>query len=239
MPALIILVTVGLYAGALFLWVRAQSYRYTVALVAGHLLVAMDPLWQWLYRYSYVDQGPSQIFGRGVPLFAVLGVSWAYALPALAFFYAQGQSWWPRSYWSGVGAFLGMLVYHVLLQGVAKQTALWRFDLPIMLSWGLPSWLVVALLGALVSLVTASVLSATRHYAGFVFIPTLAAGIVVAPILVYGILGAPFWLPLLLDESPALLSLGALVTLALSIWVVHLACAGLQAPAERRVLGIR
>lgn len=236
MPALIILVTVGLYAGALFLWVRAQSYRYTVALVAGHLLVALDPLWQRLYEYAYVaGADSSQIFGRAVPIFAVLGASWAYALPALAFFYAQGQPWWPRSYLAGVAAFLGMVVYHVLLQGVAKQTALWRFDLPITLAGGLPSWLVVAVLGALVSLLTASVLSATRHYAGFVFIPTLAAGIVVAPILVYGILGAPFWLPLLLNESPTLLSLGALVTLALTIWVVHLACAGLQAPAEQRL----
>jgi hypothetical protein len=48
-----------------------------------------------------------------------------------------------------------------------------------------------------------------------------------ASLFVHGLLGAPFWITLLIDMQSWVLSIGALSTLALLIWAVHIIARGL------------
>ncbi len=236
MPTLLILITVMLYGAALLLWVRFRTYRYLVVLLAGHLTMVSDPIWQRLYDFGYpAGSSGMTLWGRTVPLFMVLSASWLATLPAMVMYFGQRQRWWPRHYLSGVVAFVALLLYHIILQGLARRLNLWDYSSTAS-SWGLSHHIFVALLGALVSLLILYTLVATRYYAAELAIPALVAGIAVAPVLAYGILGAPYWLPILIGQSTTIIKAGAVVTVLLTAWVVHLACWGLHASRKQLVI---
>ncbi len=238
MPTLMILITIILYGAALYLWVRQRSYRYTVVLAGGHLMALLEPLWQRLYYYSYTPSSSDlTLMGKAVPLYIVLSMSWLFALPALALFFAQRQRWWPRHYLAGLAAFVSLVLYHVIIQGLARLTDLWKYtlDAPHWGSNALLYQLFLALMGALVSMIIVYALVATRYYAAEIAVPVLIGSMFVAPLLVYGILGAPFWLPRLIEPSTWILRGGVVVTLGLIAWVVHLACWGLHASRRQQV----
>lgn len=237
MATLLILITIVLYGAALLLWVRFRTYRYLVVLLAGHLTMLFDPLWQRFYGFSYASSASGMtLWGRSVPLFMMLAASWLTTLPALVMYFGQRRRWWPRHYLTGVVAFIALVLYHIIVQGIARRTQLWDYNAPAAMTWGLGYHLFMAILGALVSLLIVYTLVSTRYYAAEVGIPALVLGTAIAPVLAYGILGAPYWLPSLIGQSPTVAKGGAVVTLLLSAWVVHLACWGLHASRKQLVI---
>ncbi|GIV95775.1 MAG: hypothetical protein KatS3mg057_0432 [Herpetosiphonaceae bacterium] len=234
---LILVITILLYLGAAYTWFQEGWYRFFLVLLVSHLTALFDPLWQRLYAYSYEPPVTEvlTIFDRPLPVFILIGAAWFYSFPALVLFYFYRRRWWPRHYITGVIAFMSMLLYHLIGQGLALRSEIWSFDQVGMLPLDLPYPLFTAALAALVSLLNLYLLIATRHYALPALIRDLVGGLVSAPILVYGILGAPFWLPQMLEQPSWVVGLGLVMTVGLVIWVIHLTCWGLHASRYHRV----
>ena len=237
MPTLFIVLAIGLFGTAIGLWIRFRVYRYAVVLAAGLLTIGFDPLWQRLYGLRYLA-GANDIglWGRNIPQFAVISASWLLTLPAIIAYFGQRRRWWPRHYLTGIIAFVAFMLYHIILQGLARRTNIWAYTSIAASSWGLNYNLFIATLGALVTLLIYYVLTSTRSYPPETAVPTLVLGVVLAPPLVYGILGAPYWLPILINQSPNVVKIGAVVTLLMAIWVVHLACWGIHTTRNEKVL---
>jgi len=195
-----------------------------------------DPIWQRLYGFTYASGASGMtLWGRTVPLFMILSASWLAALPAMVMYFGQRQRWWPRHYLSGVVAFVALILYHIIVQGIARRANLWDYSAASAFS-GLNQHIFIATLGALVSLLVLYTLVATRYYAAELAIPALVAGTAIAPVLAYGVLGAPYWLPTLIGQSTTISKAGALITLVLAAWVVHLACWGLHVSRKQLVI---
>lgn len=235
MTTFMILVTIVAYCAAVFMLVRYRSYRYLVALLAGHFVVLLDPLWQRLYGLSYPAGSGISLWNRTVPMFMVLSYSWMAILPALLLYFGHKQRWWRRDYITGLIAFCALVLYHMILQGIGSRAGLWTFANTSSV-FGMNPYMLLAIMGGLVSLLILYVLVMTRFYAPETAIPTIVIGVVLAYALVYGILGAPFWMPRLIEGSETFAKIGVLVTLFLTGWVVHLACLGIHNTRKQMVI---
>ncbi|HYF65825.1 MAG TPA: hypothetical protein VD886_23550 [Herpetosiphonaceae bacterium] len=237
MPTLFVIIAILLFGAALVLWIRFRAYRYAVVLFAGLLTSAFDPLWQSLYGLTYPASASAfMLWERPVPQFAVMCASWLLTLPAIITYFGGRRRWWPRHYLTGIIAFVAFILYHIIIQGLARRTGLWDYASSTAAAWGLNYNLFIATLSALISLLVYYMLVATRFYPPETAAPTLIVGVVLAPPLVYGILGAPYWLPLITDQSPNIVRIGTLVTLLMVAWVAHLACWGMHASRRQLVL---
>ena len=234
MPTLIILITIVFYGAALYLWLQQRSYRYTIALIGGHLTVLLEPVWQRLYNYVYGISTSIILWEHQIPMYMVVGASWIITAPALGLFFAQRQRWWPRHYAAGILAYIGLCFYHLLVLSIGRSARLWQFTEQAQ-GWGNDYVIFLALFGGLVSLFILYALVATRYYAAEMGVPVLLGSIFGAPILVYGLLGAPFWVAMIIDTSPLFLRVAVVVTLLLLAWGVHLACWGLHASRQQQV----
>ena len=238
MQTFFIILTLAFYLLAGFMIYQQRSYRYLIVLALGHLTALFDPLWQRLFAYTW-DGNLSTVAEVGrfpIPTFFFLMSSWFYALPALVLFYIYRRGWWPRHYFTGIVAYMSMLLYHLLIQGLLGRgdTPLRTFDKPN-LPLTFPFELLVALLAALISLLLLYLLIATRHYPWTTLIPIVLGALLGTSLLVYGVLGAPFWLPQRLNQAPTVAGAGLLVTIGVVVWAAHLACWGLHATRQQRV----
>ena len=237
MPTLFIVIAIIVFGIAIGLWIRFRVYRYAVVLAAGLLTIGFDALWQRLYGLAYrANANDVVLWSRSIPQFAVIGASWLLTLPAIVAYFGQRRRWWPRHYLTGIIAFVAFMLYHIILQGVARRTGIWSYTSAAAGAWGLNYNLFMAALGALITLLIYYVLTSTRAYPPETAVPTLVLGVVLAPLLVYGILAAPYWLPILINQSPNIVRIGAIVTLLMALWVVHLACWGIHHSRNQKVI---
>src|SRR5262245_66337038 len=95
----VILLTMGAYGLAIFLWWREGTPNYLVALIAGSLMTLLSPLWQSLYGFAYDNQLTPlfTLLGRPLPRTVFLA-GWTIMLPPLIIFYLFRHRWWLSGY---------------------------------------------------------------------------------------------------------------------------------------------
>ncbi|MCA0354419.1 MAG: hypothetical protein LCH85_20700 [Chloroflexi bacterium] len=236
MAAMFIGITVICYAVAILLWLRFRSYRYLLVLIAGHCTIVAEPILQRLYSLTYPDGVAAiNLFGNPVPIYALLAASWIGSLPVLLMYFGQQQHWWTRHYLTGVVAYVALVLYHIIIQGLAARTGLWRYSQNVG-AWGINFYLLMAVFAGLSSLLLFYAMVASRYYAAEIAVPTLVAASIGSPLICFGLLGAPFWLPRLIGSSGNFTKPALLVIAGLVLWVVHLASAGIHASRQQHVI---
>ncbi len=230
MSPLLLLFTLAVYGLTGYLVWRERSYCYALALFAGHLAMLLTPLWQRAYAVTPLMEGGLSLFGRyNVPWALLLGGGAIMALPAIAFYYGLRHRWWPRHYaiiWAGYAVFV---VYFALIEAILERAGTSLFTSTLLLADTIvPASLAQALLLGGVSLGILYTMVSTRHYALEVaLLPLLFSGIA-ASILFLGIFASPLWVAGLLNQQGWIITIAALVSLALVLWGVHLLANGLH-----------
>lgn len=230
MSALLILITIIAYGLAVFLLWHERSLRYPLVLLAGHLAMLLVPLWQRLYGITPITGSSLSLLGRfALPWSVLIGGGPLLALPALLFYYGMRHGWWPRHYaavWTGYGAFV---VYFLLIEVLLERSGTILFsDALVVGRTPIPANVVQAVLLAGVSLGMLYTLVSTRHYALQVaLLPLLLSGMVSA-LLFLGIFASPLWVSALLGQEGVFVTGGAVVSLGLVLWGVHLLAQGLH-----------
>jgi hypothetical protein len=238
MSPLLLIITALVYIVALVLLWRERSLRYLLMLLAGHLTMLLTPIWQRLYAIETVDGASLAQFGRfDLPWSVIVGGGVLLALPPLLFYYGLRHRWWPRHYaaiWTG---YLVFVIYFLVAERLLASAGVQLFnDALIVGNTSIPAAIVQAVLVAGVSLGMLYALVSTRHYALEVaLLPLLLSGIV-ASLLFLGIFASPLWVAGLLGQSGLLVASGALVSLLLVLWGVHLLASGLHAGRRQQLL---
>ncbi len=236
MATIFIGITVICYAVAIILWLRFRSYRYLLVLIASHCTILAEPILQRFYSLTYpAEVAAMTLFGNAVPLYALLAASWIGSLPVLLMYFGQQQHWWTRHYLTGLVAYIALVLYHIIIQGLAARTGLWRYSQTIGV-WGINFYLLMAIFAGLSSLLLFYAMVATRYYAAEIAVPTLLAATVLSPLVCFGVLGAPFWLPRLIGSSSNFTKPALVVIAGLVLWVVHLASAGIHNSRQQHVI---
>lgn len=231
MSALLVLVTLAIYAVGAFLVWQARSARFALLLVAGHLAMLLTPLWQRLYGLDSLDGRLLSIFGAyRVPLPVLIAGGALLAFPVMLFNYGLRRRLWPRHYaaiWAGYGAFV---VYFLLIDRLLQASGSALFDdSSVAAVTRLPASLVQAMLIAGVAVGMLYAMVSTRHYGlEAALLPLLLSG-VASSLVFLGVFGSPLWVAGLLRQSGLVAFAGGLVCLALVLWGVHLLASGLHA----------
>ena len=247
----VILLTLGAYGLAAYLWWRERSPTYLIALVAGHMVSLLSPLWQSLYGFVYDEGGPAvyMLFGHPLPR-AVFLAAWTTMLPPLVIFFLFRRRWWFAGYTTGLLTFLLFVLYHLLVELLGLRAGWWcytgqsalPFGLPLApapppgnsacgaspLPFGLPIALLAALMNGLVSLGLLSALLLTHRYAWFSLICILLPMPLLLSLFVHGLLGAPLYAALLLGAQSWAGAIGLLGTLGLLTWGAHIVAGSLN-----------
>jgi hypothetical protein len=238
MSPLLVLLTLLVYALAGYLLWRERTLCYLLALLGGHFAMLLTPIWQRAYAISpAITGGLSLPGGYEVPWPLFLGGGALVALPALAFYFGLRHRWWPRHYAVIWAAYAVFLVYFALIEALLERAGSPFFtDTLLVRDTIVPASLVQAALLAGVSLFILYTMVSTRHYALQVsIVPLLLSGIV-GSLLFLGILAAPLWVAGLLDQSGVIMTVAAIVTLALIAWGVHLLANGLHAGRQQQLV---
>lgn len=231
MSALLVFITLAIYAVGAFLVWQARSPRFALLLVAGHLAMLLTPLWQRLYGLDPAD-GPQLpiLGGYRVPLPVIVAGGALLALPVMLFYYGLRRKLWPRHYaaiWAGYGFFV---VYFFLADKLLAASGAALFGASSVASvTRLPPALVQAMLigGVAVGILYAVV--STRHYGlEAALLPLLLSGLA-SSLVFLGVFGSPLWVAGLLGQSGIVALVGGIVSLALVLWGVHLLASGLHA----------
>src|SRR5512145_1406173 len=161
----IIILTLGAYGLAIYLWWQEHSPNYMVALVAGHLSALLSPLWQVLYGFNYSETYPAlyTIFGHPLPR-PIFIAAWTIMLPPLIIFYLYHHRWWFASYITSVLTFVLFVLYYVLIETVATNAGWWRYSGQTALPLGIPPTLLAGLMNGLIGIGLLWALLATRRY---------------------------------------------------------------------------
>jgi len=232
MSALLVLITLAIYAaGAVLIW-QARSARFAFVLVAGHLAMLLTPLWQRLYGLNPADgpQIPTLISGYRVPTSVFIGGGALLALPVILFYYGLRRKLWPRHYaaiWAGYGSFV---LYFLLIDRLLNASGASLFsDSSVASVTRLPPSLVQAMLIAGVAIGMLYAVVSTRHYGlEAALLPLLLSGMA-SSLVFLGVFGSPLWIIGLLGQSGIVAFAGGSVALLLVLWGVHLLASGLHA----------
>lgn len=238
MSPLLLIITVLAYSAALLLLWRERSLRYLLMLLAGHVTMLLTPIWQRIYAIDTVDGASLAQLGRfELPWSLIIGGGTLLALPPLIFRFGLRRRWWPRHYaaiWLG---YLVFVIYFLLVERLLASSGVQLFtDALVVGNTSIPASIIQAVLIGGVSLGMLYALVSTRHYALEVaLLPLLLSGIV-SSLLFLGIFASPLWVAGLLAQSGLLVTSGALVSLALVLWGVHLLASGLHAGRRQQLL---
>jgi hypothetical protein len=242
----VILITVVVYALAIYLWWRERTPNYVVALLGGHLAVLLSPVWQALYGFTYNnDFAVLYRFGSGGGLQALTRLQ-AYALPRPIFlgawlmmlapavvFYLFRHRWWFPGYLTSLLTFVLFVLFHLLIETIGIREGWWRYS-GATLAFGLTQQLLAALMNGLVSLGALAALLLTRRYS-LTSLLTIVLPIPLAlNLLVHGLLGAPLYTALLLHAQSWAGAIGLIGTLGLLASGVHIVAGTLEQPRESR-----
>jgi hypothetical protein len=254
----IILLTVGAYGLAFFLWWREYSPNYLIAILAGHLGSLLSPLWQSLYGFSYSNQFSPLYTLLGHPLPRVIFLSaWTIMLPSLLIFYLFRHRWWFSGYITCIMTFVLFVLYHLLIELIGISRGWWcytgqatlPFGLPLLpqapasaaalcsdpvLPFGIPVTFLAALMNGLVSLALLSVLLLTHRYSWTSLVLLLLPMPLLLSLFVHGLLGAPLYAALLLGAQSWAGAIGLLGTLGLLIWGAHIVAGSLNQQLSAR-----
>lgn len=254
----IVLLTIGVYGLAGYLWWHEQTPNYLIALVAGHCGSLLSPLWQSLYGFVYNQQFPPlyTLFGNPLPRPIFIG-AWTIMLPPLLIFFLFRHRWWFTGYTTGLLTFVLFVLYHLLVESVGVRAGWWCYtgrsalpiDVPLMplapppvspscsapvLPFGMPVAYLSALMNGLVSLGLLSVLLLTHRYAWTSLIWILPPIPLLLSLFVNGLLGAPLYAALLLRAQSWAGAIGMLGTLGLLVWGAHIVAGSLSQPNNWR-----
>lgn len=252
----IILLTVGAYGLAIYLWWRERSPNYLIAIIAGHLVSLPSPLWQALYGFMYNVRSPVLYTLLGHPLpRTIFLAAWTIMLPPLAIFFLFRHRWWFAGYTAGLLTFLLFVFYHLLVEMSGLRAGWWcytgqsalPFGLPLLpaapvsfvcstspLPLGLPITLLSALMNGLVSLGLLSALLLTHRYAWTSLLVILLPMPLLLSLFVHGLLGAPLYAALLLGAQSWAGVIGLLGTLGLLTWGAHIVAGSLNRQRDWR-----
>jgi hypothetical protein len=231
MSTSVVLITVVCYALALFLLWRERSFRYLLMLLAGHALMLLLPLWQRVYQVTPMDGPGLELLGRfPIPWSILIGGGPLVALPPLLFYYGLRHRWWSRHYLAIWLAYAAFVMYFLFVEAVLVRNGAILFASALQIAdTAVPAEIVQALLLGGVSLGMAYTLVSTRHYSlRIAVVPLLLSG-VAAALLFLGVFASPLWVAGLLDQEGLIVAGGALVSLGLVLWGVHLLASGLHA----------
>ncbi|HEX6292877.1 MAG TPA: hypothetical protein VFZ66_27070 [Herpetosiphonaceae bacterium] len=231
MSILLVLIIIVSYGLALFLLWRDGSLRYLLMLFAGHVVMLLMPLWQRIYQVAPMEGAGLSLLGRfTIPWALLLGGGPLLALPPLIFYYGLRHRWWPRHYVAIWSAYVVFVMYFLFIEAVlVRNEALIFSDTLLVAETPIPAEILQSVLLGGVSLGMAYTLVSTRHYALQVAVlPLLLSGLVSA-LLFLGIFASPLWVTGLLEQEGLIVVGGALVSLGLVLWGVHLLASGLHA----------
>ncbi|KAB8141910.1 hypothetical protein F8S13_17415 [Chloroflexia bacterium SDU3-3] len=226
MQLVITILTVVLFALSVYLWWREHSPMYCIALFAGMFGTLASPLWQLLYRFSYDPALGRAVayLGFGVPGVVVMG-GWLLVLPALLIFYLTRVGWWFSGYLSGWLAFVLFVVFHMLIEVFGTKAMWFSYDSAVYLPFGIQLAVISALMNALITLGTLSVLILSQRYALTSLLLILLPTPLVLSLFIHGLLGAPLYATLFLQlhriTSGWATSIGVLGTIGLLAWGAH------------------
>lgn len=238
MEAAIILLTIGAYGLAAYLWWAERTPNYLVALLAGHLGSLPSPLWQHLYNFSYNSRfQPVLLTLAGNPLPQIIFIAaWTMMIPPLLVFWIYRHRWWFPGYLTGLITYVLFVIYHFLVESIGLRAGWWSYQQPVPLPLGISVTLLSALMNALVSLGLLSLLILTRRYAWLSLLLLLLPMPLLLNLFVNGLLGAPLYTVLLLGMSAQGWAgiIGLLGTLGLVLWAAHIVASSIE--GQRNVI---
>jgi hypothetical protein len=238
MTTSLMLITILSYLLALSLLWRDRSLRYLLILFAGHVLMLLVPLWQQVYQVTPIEGPGPSLFGRfTIPWSLLIGGGPVVALPSLIFYYGLRHRWWPRHYLAIWVSYIAFVMYFLFIEAVLVRNGALLFAGGVLVGeTAIPAEIIQAVLLGGVSLGMAYTLVSTRHYALQVaLVPLLLSGIVAA-LLFLGIFASPLWVTGLLEQEGWIVIGGALVSLGLVLWGVHLLASGLHAGRRQQFM---
>jgi hypothetical protein len=225
------IITVVSYGFALFLLWRERTLRYLLMLLSGHTVILLMPLWQWVYQATPMAADGLSLLNRFmIPWSLLIGGGPLLALPPLTFYYGLRHRWWSRHYLAIWISYIIFVMYFLFIEALLVRNGTILFaDTLVIGNTSVPAEIIQALLFGGVSLGMAYSLVSTRHYAlSVAVVPLLLSGAVSA-LLFLGIFASPLWVAGLLEQSGLIVIGGALVSLGLVFWGVHLLASGLHA----------
>lgn len=233
MEAGIILLTLGVYGLAGWLWWTERTSNYLVALLAGHLGSLPSPLWQRLYQFSYDAQWTPMFTFLDQPLpTSVFIAAWTMMLPSLVVLYLYQKHWWFPGYIPGLLTFAIFVFYHLLIETLGTGAGWWTYTGTNALPLGLQVTFLSSLMNGLVSLGLLSVLLLTRRYAWKSLLLILLPMPLVLSLFVNGLLGAPLytvlWLREVLQVQGWAAAIGMIGTLGLLLWAAHIVAGSIE-----------
>lgn len=238
----VVLLTIGAYGLAIYLWSRDRTAIYIVALVAGQLSALPSPIWQMLYAFSY-DQSFSTLYtllDNPLPRPIALA-AWTIMLPPLIALYLSRWRAWFSSYASSLLLFAVFALYHLLIETIGTRANWWDYSGGT-LPFGVSNMLLAGLMNALISLGALTALVLTRHYTFSSLLIFLLPVPLVLRLLVQGLLGAPLYTVFLIQTYvPGLTpqswadAIGVLGTLALLVWGTHIVASTLARQRDSHV----
>ncbi len=232
MEAAIILLTIGAYGLAAYLWWAERTPNYLVALLAGHLGSLPSPLWQHLYNFSYNSRfQPVLLTLADNPLPQIIFIAaWTMMIPPLLVFWIYRHRWWFPGYLTGLVTYVLFVIYHFLVESIGARAGWWTYEQPVPLPLGISVTLLSALMNALVSLGLLSLLILTRRYAWLSLLLLLLPMPLLLNLFVNGLLGAPLYTVLLLGMSAGGWAgvIGLLGTLGLVLWAAHIVASSIE-----------
>jgi hypothetical protein len=237
MGFVVVLLTIVCYGLALFLWWSQQKPVFFLALLAGHVGALASPFWPLLYATSY--RADMSVFlhmmDQPLPWLLFVASAWFYTLPALLVLYLYILQWWVAGYFTGLVTYGVFLFYHTVLESIGLRVGLWSYTNAIALPLGVSNALVSTLMAALISLIFLYVLLLTRRFSLISMLLVLVPSVLLITVLVRGVLGAPLWVALTLQDwqerlasQDWVVTLGALGTIVLLAWAVHIVARGLS-----------
>lgn len=238
MTVSLMLTTIVSYLLALLLLWRDGSLRYLLILFAGHVLMLLVPLWQQVYQVTPIEGPGPLLLGRfTIPWSLLIGGGPVVALPSLIFYYGLRHRWWSRHYAAIWASYIAFVMYFLFVEAVLVRNGALLFAGGVLLGeTSVPAEIIQAVLLGGVSLGMAYTLVSTRHYALQVaLVPLLLSG-VVAALLFLGIFASPLWVTGLLEQEGWIVIGGALVSLGLVLWGVHLLASGLHAGRRQQFM---
>lgn len=230
MEAAVFLITLFYYGLAIFLWWDEETPIYLLALLSGHIGVLFSPLWPLLYDFTYRSDliAIFSLLGHPLPATLFIAAAWYYSLPALIVLYLYSAHWWFSGYFTGIITYGVFLFYHTIFESIGLRSNFWLYTSTTPLPLGLSSALISTLMSALISLVLLYLLLLIHRSVWGNLAIVLLPATLGSNLFVRGLLGAPFWITLKLGVQDWMVSIGALSTLILLAWAIHIVAWGMS-----------
>ncbi len=237
MVPLLTVLAIAVYAAVAYIYWADKSLRPPLLLLAGSITTLSEPLWGRLFGIAPAVPGNVVRVGStySMPFWTFVGGGVLLAIPPLVIAYGLRHRWWSQHYAAAWGFFVSFVLFFLFIIGLEARWGVVLFARPLLPLSGLPEALLQALLLAAISFGLLYSFVATRHYAlQIAFVPLLISGLA-ASLLLLGILCSPFWVARVLHQRDTVILIGALVSVLLVLWAIHLLASGMHAGRRQRL----